>query len=100
MVGCTRAAITSIELGKTRLPAPEIVRGLSVALDVSQAELLAAAGYLDRAELDATVRMDRLRKAEGELGKAMEAAQQVRARLQSAHDRLAEQYQRRPSGQT
>lgn len=96
MVGCTRAAITSIELGKTRLPAPEIVRGLSAALDVSQGELLVWAGYLDRAEVDANARLDQLRKAEGDLGQALEAAQQVYRRLQAAHDHLTEQYARGP----
>lgn len=97
MVGCTRAAITSIELGKTRLPAPEIVRGLSAALDVSQSELLVAAGYLDRSEVDPSARLDQLRKAEGDLGKALEAAQQVYRRLQAAHDHLSAQYQRTSS---
>lgn len=64
LIGCSRGAITSIEIGKTRLPSPEIVEGLAREFGVSQARILYQAGYLTEYEAAVLSQPENLRKAQ------------------------------------
>jgi transcriptional regulator with XRE-family HTH domain len=83
LVGASRTAIDAIENGRTKLPGPDLLRGLAKELGLTRVELLVAAEYLSEDEARGPIEASSIKRAEEALERALAGLRQATTQVES-----------------